>query len=98
MLYNTQDMLLRRKLEEQVELQQAIELQGRRMMNLQLPDLNDRMHHHHRSLSVGSSVPLPPQPDAHINQNVTIPSDSSTQEIAEGKLWTGSHLILTMAL
>ena len=98
MLYNTQDMLLRRKLEEQVELQQAIELQGRRMMNLQLPDLNDRMHHHHRSLSVGSPVPLPPQPDAHINQNVTIPSDSSTQEIAEGKLWTGSHLMLTMAL
>nr|XP_023877168.1 zinc finger CCCH domain-containing protein 55-like [Quercus suber] len=84
MLYNTQETLLRRKLEEQVELQQAIELQGRRMMNLQFPDLNDRMHHHHRSLSVGSPVPLPPQPDAHINQNVTIPSDSSTQEIAEG--------------
>lgn len=93
MLYNTQEMLLRRKLEEQVELQQAIELQGRRMMNLQLPDLNDRMHHHHRSLSVGSPVPLPPQPDAHINQNVTIPSDCSNQEIAEGKLWAGSHLI-----
>ncbi|KAM3693382.1 hypothetical protein ACB098_08G159400 [Castanea mollissima] len=84
MLYNTQEMLLRRKLEEQVELQQAIELQGRRMMNLQLPDLNDRMHHHHRSLSVGSPVLLPPQPDAHINQNVTVPSDCSNQEIAEG--------------
>lgn len=83
MLYNTQEMLLRRKL-EQVELQQAIELQGRRMMNLQLPDLNDRMHNHHRSLSVGSSVPLHPQPDADINQNVTLPSDNSHQEIAEG--------------
>lgn len=88
MLYNTQEMLLRRKL-EQVELQQAIELQGRRMMNLQLPDLNDRMHNHHRSLSVGSSVPLHPQPDADINQNVTLPSDNSHQEIAEGKLYDG---------
>ncbi|KAE8705729.1 Zinc finger CCCH domain-containing protein 46 [Hibiscus syriacus] len=34
MLCNTQEMLLRRKLEEQADLQQAIELHGRRLMNL----------------------------------------------------------------
>lgn len=41
MLYssNGQDLLLRRKLEEQRELQQAIELQQQRFMGLHLLDL-----------------------------------------------------------
>ncbi|CAI0450201.1 unnamed protein product [Linum tenue] len=52
--YNSQEMMLRRKLEEQAELQQAIELQGRRLVNLQLPDLRgDYVNHHQRSLSMG---------------------------------------------
>ncbi|CAI0412495.1 unnamed protein product [Linum tenue] len=52
--YNSQEMMLRRKLEEQAELQQAIELQGRRFINLQLPDLRgDYVNHHQRSLSMG---------------------------------------------
>lgn len=48
MLYGTsptQEAFLRRKLEEQqqqIELQQAIELQGRRFMGLQLLDLKNR--------------------------------------------------------
>jgi hypothetical protein len=48
MLYGTsptQEAFLRRKLEEQqqqLELQQAIELQGRRFMGLQLLDLKNR--------------------------------------------------------
>ena len=49
MLYNSssssQELLLRRKLEEQqqaLELQQAIELHARRLMNLQLLDLKNR--------------------------------------------------------
>ncbi|TYH53912.1 hypothetical protein ES332_D09G132900v1 [Gossypium tomentosum] len=58
MFYNAQEMMLRRELEEQADLQQAIELQRRRFMNLQLPDFkNDGIHHHHCSLSVGASVP-----------------------------------------
>ncbi|OAY67049.1 Zinc finger CCCH domain-containing protein 53 [Ananas comosus] len=50
MLYGAnscQEVLLRRKLEEQqqaAELQQAIELQGRRFMGLQLLDLKARTH------------------------------------------------------
>ncbi|KAG0496944.1 hypothetical protein HPP92_001635 [Vanilla planifolia] len=42
MLYrgSNQDAVLRRKLEEQQELQQAIELQSRRFMGLQLLNLN----------------------------------------------------------
>ncbi|XP_050367278.1 zinc finger CCCH domain-containing protein 55-like isoform X2 [Argentina anserina] len=89
MMYDTQEMLLRRKLEEQAELQQAIELQGRRLMNLQLPDFkNNRLPqqyvpHHFRSLSMGASVPLSPQSHAQVNQNV-IPFDGIKQEVAEG--------------
>ncbi|KAL6905723.1 hypothetical protein ACP4OV_003324 [Aristida adscensionis] len=51
------DAFLRRKLEEQqqeAELQQAIELQGRRFMGLQLLDLKSRGHHH-----LGSPVDSP---------------------------------------
>ncbi|XP_047321418.1 zinc finger CCCH domain-containing protein 22-like isoform X2 [Impatiens glandulifera] len=45
MLCDPQELLLRRKLEEQAELQQVIELQSRRLRSLQLMDL--RNHHHH---------------------------------------------------
>ena len=41
MFYNAQEMMLRRELEEQADLQQAIELQRRRVMNLQLPDRSE---------------------------------------------------------
>lgn len=57
MLYNTQDMLWRRKLEEQADLQQAIELQNRRLMGLQLLDV--KRNHHHRALSTGAAIPSP---------------------------------------
>ncbi|KAJ6750792.1 hypothetical protein OIU85_001339 [Salix viminalis] len=56
MLNNTPEMMLRMKLEEQAELQQAIELQERRLINLQLPDLRgDHVHRHEHSLSVGAT-------------------------------------------
>ncbi|KAK1390845.1 hypothetical protein POM88_019023 [Heracleum sosnowskyi] len=40
MVYNSQELMFRRKLEQEAELQQAIEYQGRRLMNLQLPDIS----------------------------------------------------------
>ncbi|KAJ6424772.1 hypothetical protein OIU84_025527 [Salix udensis] len=56
MLNNTPEMMLRMKLEEQAELQQAIELQERRLINLQLPDLRgDHAHRHEHSVSVGAT-------------------------------------------
>ncbi|KAF5748734.1 putative Zinc finger family protein / RNA recognition motif-containing protein [Tripterygium wilfordii] len=59
MFYNTQEMLLRRKLEEH-DLQQAIELQGRRLMNLQLMDLkNQRDYQFRHGLSTSSPIPSP---------------------------------------
>lgn len=97
MLYNTQEMMLRRKLEQQAELQQAIELQGRRLINLQLPDLRgDYIHHHQRSMSAGASVTLPPHASANINRTLT--SDVKNQDVIEGWLINGSCLILAWHL
>ena len=84
MFYNAPEMMFRRELEGQADLQQAIELQRRRFMNLQLPDFkNDGIHHHQRSLSVGASVSLPAY--SHTSQDVH-PSDSIKQEVSEGLL------------
>ncbi|KHN11720.1 Zinc finger CCCH domain-containing protein 53 [Glycine soja] len=70
MLYNTQDMLWRRKLEEQADLQQALELQSRRLMGLQLLDIKK---HHQRALSTGSPIPSPTHSPNMFNQNI-VPS------------------------
>ena len=84
MFYNAQEMMLRRELEEQADLQQAIELQRRRFMNLHLPDFkNDGIHHHQRSLSVGASISSPAY--CYASQNVH-PSYSIKQEVSEGFL------------
>ncbi|XVF69587.1 hypothetical protein PTKIN_Ptkin11bG0093200 [Pterospermum kingtungense] len=81
MFYNAREMMLRREMEEQAELQQAIELQRRRFMNLQLPDFkNDGIHHHQRSLSVDASVSLAAY--SHASQNAQ-PSYSVKQEVSE---------------
>lgn len=56
MLYNSQDLLWRKKLEEQADLQHAIELQNRRIMDLQLLDVKCS---HHRALSTGAAIPSP---------------------------------------
>ncbi|GAV65051.1 zf-CCCH domain-containing protein/RRM_6 domain-containing protein [Cephalotus follicularis] len=82
MFYNTQEMLLRRKLEEQADLQQAIELQGRRLMNLQLLDLKNHHHHHHQynhGLSTtGSPIPSPDTPNGH---TLIFQADGIDQEV-----------------
>ncbi|KAJ8751239.1 hypothetical protein K2173_016420 [Erythroxylum novogranatense] len=79
MLYNNQEMILRKKLEEQAELQQAIELQGRRLINLELPEVRgDYINRHQRSLSVGTPVSLPT--NNAINQDTGVKSDVTYQE------------------
>ncbi|KAF5179153.1 Zinc finger ccch domain-containing protein [Thalictrum thalictroides] len=80
MFNSTQDVLLRRKLEEQVELQQAIELQSRRFMGLQLLDVKKHQHHHQRNLS----SPSPTHPfSPHINHTPFHPSSSSDRSSPE---------------
>lgn len=61
---NNHDVLLRRKMEEQqaaAELQQAIELQGRRFMGLQLLDIKNR------SLASPTAPVLSPLATPHSN-------------------------------
>ena len=80
MFYNTQDMLWRRKLEEQADLQQALELQSRRLMGLQLLDIKK---HHQRALSAGSPIPSPTHSPNMFNQNL-VPSFHITSEAPKG--------------
>ena len=84
MFYNTQDMLWRRKLEEQADLQQAIELQGRRLMGLQLLDVKKQQHH--RALSTGAPAPIPSptHSPSFFNQPLILPSGRSSPEVPEG--------------
>jgi len=81
MFYNTQDMLWRRKLEEEADLQQALELQSRRLMGLQLLDVKK---HHQRALSTGSPIPSPTHSLNMFNQNLVLPSFHNISEAPKG--------------
>jgi hypothetical protein len=94
MFYNTQDMLWRRKLEEQADLQQAIELQSRRLMGLQLLDM--KKHQHHRALSSGSPVPSPTQSPNPFSQNLVLSSLQSSPEAPEGTSLLQNALLLSL--
>lgn len=65
-LYNPHDILLRRKYEEEAELQQALEFQERRMKSLQLLDLKNNPIHHQRSFSVGAPFAFPHPLSSHV--------------------------------
>jgi hypothetical protein len=68
MLNNPHDILLRRKMEEQAELQQVLEFQQMRLKSLHLPDFkNNPVYHHQRSFSVGAPLPFPHQLHSHVN-------------------------------
>ncbi|OIW05560.1 hypothetical protein TanjilG_23346 [Lupinus angustifolius] len=77
MFCNTQDMLWRRKLEEQADFQQALELQSRRLMGLQLLDITKQ---HHRALSTGSPMPSLTRSPSMFNQNLGFPLFHSSSE------------------
>ncbi|XP_018485782.2 zinc finger CCCH domain-containing protein 55 isoform X1 [Raphanus sativus] len=80
MFSSTQEMMMRRKA-EQAELQQALEFQRRRLINLQLPDLDsESFHHHQRSLSIGSPVHYP----SRVNQSMLFRSENAGEQVLEG--------------
>nr|GEX08134.1 zinc finger CCCH domain-containing protein 53-like [Tanacetum cinerariifolium] len=77
MLYNSQDLLWRKKLEEQADLQHAVELQNRRLMDLQLLDV--KRSHHHRALSTGAAIPSPTcYSPSYLNHSVFASNNSSS--------------------
>ncbi|PIN12579.1 hypothetical protein CDL12_14815 [Handroanthus impetiginosus] len=83
MLFSPQEILLRKKIEE-AELQHAIELQGRRMVNLQLMDLKNPNHNPHLLQCFPTGIPYssPRHSQFLMNQHVTT-SDSLNQEDSE---------------
>ncbi|CAM0950414.1 unnamed protein product [Alopecurus aequalis] len=86
------EAFLRRKLEEQqhaAELQQAIELQGRRFMGLQLLDLKSRGHQ-----NLGSPVMGLRQTDGNGNGNAIHLEDANIQD---HKVSSGGHAMMTSA-
>ncbi|KAF9665638.1 hypothetical protein SADUNF_Sadunf16G0143800 [Salix dunnii] len=85
MFYNTQE-LLRRKLKEEADIQQAIELQGRRLLNLQLLDLknNNCQHRYLHGLLTGPSIPSPPILHCPNNETLFFPVDDIDQDVPRG--------------
>lgn len=84
MFCNPHEMILRRKMEQDAELHQAIELQGRRLMSLQLM----KNHHHNNQFHPGVSPGVPSvsqmQTQFQINQGLVCSSNGINQEALEG--------------
>ncbi|KAH9699039.1 hypothetical protein KPL71_024196 [Citrus sinensis] len=70
-------------LEEQADLQQALKLQSRRLVGLQLLDV--KKHHPHRALSTGSPIPSPTHSPSIFYQTFLFPllHNSSTEPLLE---------------
>lgn len=88
--YNAQEMLLRRKLEEQADLHQAIELQGRRLVNLHLLDLKNRYRQYPHNLSTSSPISSPVFPHPPNAQSHNLPPNAINQEVARAAFVDGS--------
>ncbi|KAK1401098.1 Zinc finger CCCH domain-containing protein 53 [Heracleum sosnowskyi] len=82
MLYNSQDALWRKKLEEQADLEHAIELQNRRLMELQLLDVKSK---HHLAFSSSAAIPFPSAAHSlnYFQQSILVPSNRSSPEFSE---------------
>lgn len=93
--YNAQEMLLRRKLEEQADLHQAIELQGRRLMNLQLLDLKNRYRQYPHNLSTSSPISSPVLPRSPNVQSLNLPPNAINREVARAASVDDSALMKT---
>lgn len=76
---------------EQADLQQTLELQSQKLMNLQL--LDGKNHHHHRALYTRSPIPSPTQSANLFNQTLALPSMCSSPGFQEG-----NSLLLTTVL
>ncbi|XP_075494063.1 zinc finger CCCH domain-containing protein 46-like [Primulina tabacum] len=99
MLLNSQEMMPRRKMEKEAELQHAVELQGRRMMNLRPMNLKNQPQMHN-FFPVSS-----PRRSQLTNQNILVSfnafdqevpgDDDSGQEAAVSQAITADDLMLT---
>ncbi|GAA0172792.1 hypothetical protein Leryth_009619 [Lithospermum erythrorhizon] len=85
--YNAKEMMLKNKLEEQNDLQQAIELQDRRMMDMHLMDLKN--YNNHQSLTsfpLASRLTSRLQTHPQMFQNIVEPSNGVDVEVEEANV------------
>ncbi|KAJ0264613.1 RNA-binding [Hirschfeldia incana] len=76
-MFSSTQEIMRRKAEQA----EVLEFQRRRLVNLQLPDLDsESFHHHQRSLSIGSPVHYP----SRVNQSMLFRSENAGEEVVEG--------------
>ncbi|KAJ6777620.1 ZINC FINGER CCCH DOMAIN-CONTAINING PROTEIN 22-LIKE ISOFORM X1 [Salix koriyanagi] len=87
MFDNTQEML-RRKLKEEADIKQAIELQGRRLLNLQLLDLknNNRQRRYLHGFLTGPPISSPPILHCPNNETLSFPVDDIDQDVPRGNI------------
>ncbi|XP_073063684.1 zinc finger CCCH domain-containing protein 53-like isoform X2 [Primulina eburnea] len=85
-LFGAQELMLRRKLEHEAELQHAIELQGRRLMNLRLMDLKTQRLSHPFLPRIPNSYPYcsPRQSQLSTNRNLSSFSDNTNPDVSKG--------------
>lgn len=96
MFYNSHEMMLRRKLEQEAELQQAIELQGRRLMNLQLMDLKNQHRNDHFPSSLSASLPTASEMQFHSqNSHSLVPLSNGIDEEIPAGLPLGDSLLFS---
>lgn len=84
---NAQDMMQRRKLEQEAELLHSIKLEEQRMMNFQLRDVKNQQYNQQLIPSLSVAAPnssLQSQPQ--ITKSLDLPFDAINQEIPEGQL------------
>ncbi|GAA0141299.1 RNA metabolism protein [Lithospermum erythrorhizon] len=86
--YNAKEMMLKNKLEEQAELQQAIELQGRRLTNMHLMELKNNYNNHQSRPSFSPAFPMTSRHKTHpqMFQNVVQPSAGVDVEVEQANL------------
>ncbi|KAL3620375.1 hypothetical protein CASFOL_035287 [Castilleja foliolosa] len=83
MLFNTQEMMLRRKLEQEAEIQHALELQSRRMNNMNLVDLESPQHSghcFHPNLFSGAPISSSLHRQLLTGQNIIVSPDATNQD------------------
>ncbi|XP_057790191.1 zinc finger CCCH domain-containing protein 53-like [Salvia miltiorrhiza] len=85
LMFSPQEMILRKKLEHEAELQHAIELEGQRMLRLQLRDLKAQNHNNHYMQMFPSGVPYssPRTSQLLMNQHVTASSHAINEDDPE---------------
>ncbi|GAA0141300.1 RNA metabolism protein [Lithospermum erythrorhizon] len=92
-LYNAKEMILKKQLDEQADLQQAIELQGRRLMNMHLMELKYNSNNHQCRPSFPLPFPLTSRLQTHpqLFQNIGQPYDGVEVQVNPTSVQVGDN-------